>query len=110
MRMRTRNGADAGRRAPAPDPTALPADLVVCLDTATVIPRHATETGPRAIVQIDSRGWVHDKETTREQLLQRWPTLNEGQLRRAIRHVDALVRRTALPLPTQRRRSWALDW
>jgi hypothetical protein len=110
MRMRNRKAAEAGQPIPPVDPTALPADLALCLDTATVIPRHATEDGLRAIVQIDSRGWVHDKQTTREQLLRRWPHLNDGQLRRAMRHIDALVRRVAFPMPTPRKRCWALNW
>lgn len=110
MKMRNRNGAAPGQQGAASDSTALPADLAICLETATVIPRHATDTGLRAIVQIDSRGWVHDRETTRDQLLRRWPGLNEGQLRRALRHVDALVRRVALPAPSQRRSGWIHNW
>jgi hypothetical protein len=110
MRMRNRKAVEAGEQLPASDPTALPADLALCLETATVIPRHATETGTRTVVQIDSRGWVHDHKTTRANLLRRWPALTEGQLRRALRHVDALVRRALAPLMSQRKRSWALQW
>lgn len=112
MRFRNRSAAEGGHQVPAVDPTALPADLAVCLETATVIARHSTEdTGLRAIVQIDSRGWIHDRETTREQLLRRWPALNDGQLRRAVRQVDALVRRAAFSVPMQQRRgSWATNW
>jgi hypothetical protein len=110
MRMRNRKAADAGQRMPGSDPTALPEDLALCLETATVIPRHATDTGTRAVVQIDSRGWVHDHETTRANLLRRWPALTEGQLRRAVRHVDALVRRASAPIVSQRKRSWVMDW
>jgi hypothetical protein len=110
MRMRNRNAVAAGDRMPAVDPTALPPDLAVCLETATVIPRHEDDEGVRAVVQIDSRGWVHDHDTTRTHLLRRWPELTEGQLRRALRHVDALVRRASVPPQTQRRRGWVHNW
>lgn len=95
--------------APAHDPSALPADLAACLESATVVPRHFREEGPRAVVQIDSAGWIHNPEESRAQLLRRWPTLTDAQLNRALRHLTALVRRSGTPMPAKRR-SWVWDY
>lgn len=109
MKMRHDRAGSTAHTPPARDPNALPADLAVCLETVTVVQRSATEDGPRAIVQIDSGGWIHSHEETRAQLLRRWPALTEKQLRRALRHIDARVHQSAAPLP-QQRRSWVMDW
>lgn len=110
MARRIRHTGGSEPHAPARDPGALPADLAVCLETMAVIQRSATEDGPRGIVQIDNFGWVHTPDESRAQLLRRWPELTDAQLRRALRHIAARVRQSAVPLPTQQRRSWALDW
>jgi hypothetical protein len=104
-----RRGDRVEPQAPVYDPSALPADLAVCLETMAVVQRSATEDGPRAIVQIDGGGWIHCVEETTAQLLRRWPALTEAQLRRAVRHIGARVRQSATPLPTQRR-SWVWDY
>ncbi len=90
------------------DPSALPGDLVACIDAASVFVRHSSEV-PRAIVQIDGRGWVHSDEDTRAQLLQRWPSLNDSQLHRAVRYVAAKVRIAAVGSKPARS-GWVHNW
>lgn len=92
----------------AADPSALPGDLVACIDAASVFMRHGGE-GPRAIVQIDGRGWVHNDDDTRAQLLQRWPALNDSQLQRAVRYVAAKVRIAAVGAKPARG-GWVHSW
>ncbi|MCM3565198.1 hypothetical protein [Hydrogenophaga intermedia] len=95
---------------PPADASALPADLVACIESCTVYQRHAGSEGDvRAIVQLDGRGWVHNDEDTRNQLLRRWPELTETQLRRAVRHVGAKVRQACAPAPAARQ-SWVRNW
>ena len=108
MRMRPRT-EPGGNPPPSPDST-LPADLAACIEAASVYPRHAGAEGDvRAIVQLDGQGWVHDDETTRTQLLRRWPELQPAQLRRAVRHIGAKVRQACAPSRTERRH-WMNDF
>lgn len=89
--------------------SALPNDVALCLETASVVPRHFKEEGPRAVIQIDSGAWVHSQEETRSQLLRRWPDLSDAQIKRAVRYVNAMVRRIA-PGPESERRGWVRNW
>jgi hypothetical protein len=109
MALRFRRADRIDQHSRASDPAALPADLAVCLESVSVILRSAGEHGPRAVVQIDSCGWIHGVDETRKQLLRRWPALNEAQLTRALRHIGARVRQAAAPAQVKRR-SWVMDW
>lgn len=103
LNLRLKLRAQAGGNPPPADPTALPADLVACIESASVIPRHDGADGAlRAVVQIDGRGWVHTVEDTRAQLLRRWPLLTEPQVARAVRHIGAKVRQASAERGPQR--------
>lgn len=103
LSLRLKPRAQPGGNLPPADPTALPADLVACIEAASVFPRHDGEDGAlRAVVQIDGRGWVHTVEDTRTQLLRRWPSLTDLQVARAVRHISAKVRQASAERGPQR--------
>lgn len=113
LRMTRRKGEAqpvAAPAAPAGDPTALPSDLAMALENATVLLRASDDSGqPRGVIQIDGRGWVHSQEGTRQALLARWPALTDAQLQRAVRMAGNLVRRASRET-IQRRENWVQNW
>lgn len=109
LRMRRRATQPGGNPPPA-DPTALPADLELALQCATVVLRAAgPEDGVRAVVQLDAGGVGFMSDDARAALLRRWPGLTDAQLQRATRAVANLVRRAASQTGRERAR-WATSW
>lgn len=109
LRMPRRAAQPDGNPPPA-DPTALPPDLELALQSASVILRASgPDDGMRAVIQLDAAGVGFMAHDARAQLLRRWPGLTDAQLQRALRAVANLVRRAASQTGRERAR-WATSW
>src|SRR4051812_3726305 len=94
-RIFKRNAAPEGL--PANDRAELPFDVATCLESASIHQRNSSDEGVRAVVQIGNVGWIHTADESRAQLLRMWPSLNDAQLKRAVRYLSAKVRRATIP-------------
>lgn len=92
----------------------LPPDVTAILESAAIVERPGDEkTGPRMIVFLGGplRGsFVFDREEAASRIRNRWPWLNDGQLKRAVDFLEARTRLAISPLSKPRRRNWVTDY